>query len=366
MKNFSENPRILIVGLITPQNIIVDPISYFEEFENLVLSNNVIPVAKFFSKLRNIDSGTFISKGKLQEIQEICIKEKIDEIIISESITPHQEETLEKKLGVHVYDRTSLILEIFEKRAQSAEAKLQIRIAFLEHKKTRVSGRGKYFSQQRGRIGERGPGETQKEIDLQHIEHLLIRLHREIKQLKSIRNTQRKQRLKNCINISLIGYTNAGKSTIFNLLTKSDVLVENKLFATLDTTTREFFIDDKKKIVLSDTVGFIQNIPHKLIEAFQSTLSELEYSDLLLHVVDISDKNWQQHINTVNKVLKEINIINKKQIIIANKSDLINLEKKILIEDFLKNNYENNFIIISTKENSNIDFLKKKIGIELK
>lgn len=354
-----KNPRILIVGLITPNNIFFDSKSYFEEFENLVNSNNIFPIAKYFSNLRSIDPSTFLTKGKLEEVKNLCIKENIDEIIISEILTPHQEEMLEKKLGVDVYDRTSLILEIFENRAQSAEAKLQIKMAFLEHKKTRVSGRGKYFSQQAGRIGEKGPGETQKTIDLNHIEHLLLKIKREIKSLHNVRSVQRKKRLKIFKTISLIGYTNAGKSTIFNALTKSDVLVEDKLFATLDTTTREIFFDNKKKAVLSDTVGFIQNIPHKLIEAFKSTLEELQYSDLLLHVVDISDKNWEEHINVVKKLLKELKVEDKKQILIANKIDKISIEKideiKIKLEKY------SNFILISSKNINDLLLLKKSV-----
>ena len=354
-----KTPRILIVGLITPNNIFFDSKSYFEEFENLVNSNGVVPIAKYFSNLRSIDPSTFLTKGKLEEVKNLCIKENIDEIIISEILTPHQEEMLEKKLGVDVYDRTSLILEIFENRAQSAEAKLQIKMAFLEHKKTRVSGRGKYFSQQAGRIGEKGPGETQKTIDLNHIEHLLLKIKREIKSLHNVRSVQRKKRLKIFKTISLIGYTNAGKSTIFNALTKSDVLVEDKLFATLDTTTREIFFDNKKKAVLSDTVGFIQNIPHKLIEAFKSTLEELQYSDLLLHVVDISDKNWEEHINVVKKLLKELKVEDKKQILIANKIDKISIEK--IYEIKIKLEKYSNFILISSKNINDLLLLKKSV-----
>ena len=216
-------------------------------------------------------------------------------------------------------------LEIFEKGSHSAEGKLQVQIAMFQHKKGRLAGRGIYLSQQGARIGTTGPGETQKEIDARHIETSILKLKRQLVRLKQARETQRKQRLASQIPLfCLIGYTNAGKSSILNALTKSNVLAEDKLFATLDTTTRELYIDGKKKGLISDTVGFIQQLPHHLIEAFKSTLSELHYADLLIQVIDISDPNWEAHIAVVHKILEDLEI-DKDMLYVFNKADKVDM-----------------------------------------
>lgn len=325
--------KVLIVGIYAPYNKTGDIESYFEEFRNLVKSNNITPDESFFTKLKTIDAGYFITQGKLEDIKKICDEKEIEEVIISEPLSPNQQKNLSDFLGCRVFDRTQLILEIFEKNAHSAEGKLQVELAMLEYSKTRLSGQGVHMSQQAGRIGTRGPGETAKEREIQHIERLSLRLRRDLKALENHRETQRKKRLssRNPL-ICLIGYTNSGKSTILNALTHSDVLAENKLFATLDTTTRELYINHVKTALISDTVGFIQLLPHKLIEAFKSTLKELQYADLLLHVTDISDLNWEHHIRVVNDVLKELEV-DKPVLHIFNKVDRItlteDLEKKI-------------------------------------
>jgi GTP-binding protein HflX len=322
-----QKPKILIVGLLTPLNKGVSPESYFEEFKQLVKTNFVVPTFEYFTKLREIDSSTYLTKGKLEEIKTICLEQHIEEVIFSEKLSPHQEMRLEETLQCSVYDRTHLILEIFEKQAQTEEAKLQVEIAFLEHKKTRVAGKGVGMAQQSGRFGVvSGAGETQKELDLRHIDHLLVRLKKEIKNLQAHKMRQRKDRLKNNIfSFALVGYTNAGKSTLFNTLTKEAVFTEDKLFATLTTTTRELFLDEslKNKVVLSDTVGFIQNLPHELIASFHSTLEDLKYSDVLVHVIDISHKSWQQQKMTVEETIKLLELNNKKIIEVYNKIDLL-------------------------------------------
>jgi GTP-binding protein HflX len=319
---FTEtHPRTLLVGIHAPYNQTKDIQSYYDEFINLVISNGLEYDLTFFTKIRLIDSAYFLTKGKVEELKELCDRENIEEVILSEPISAQQERNLSEFLNVKVFDRTQLILEIFEKGAQSAEGKTQIELALFEHRKSRLAGRGIHMSQQQGRIGGRGPGETQKEKEIQHIEHRMIKLRRDLERLAQTRETQRKRRLGTKIpQISLVGYTNAGKSTILNLLTKSSVLAEDRLFATLDTTTRELIIDAKKKGVISDTVGFIQQLPHNLIEAFKSTLTELTYSHLLLQVVDISDSNWQAHIQVVLEVLKELDI-DKPMLYVFNKAD---------------------------------------------
>lgn len=317
-----QQPKTLIVGIYSPNNT-AHMASYFEEFSNLVRACGIDYEQSVFIKLRQIDPGYFIGKGKLEELISLCEKENIDRVIFSEPLSNQQARNLDKMLGVPVTDRTELILEIFERGAQSAEGKLQVQIALLQHKKARLSSRGIYLSQQAGSIGTRGPGETQKEIDTQHLEHLMVKLRKQLEQLRHVRDAQRKQRLRSNIPLfCLIGYTNAGKSTILNALTKSDVYAADKLFATLDTTTRELFIDGTKKGLISDTVGFIQQLPHHLVEAFKSTLSELAYAHLLLHVIDSSDPNWPAHIRVVKEILVELNI-DKPMLYVFNKVDKV-------------------------------------------
>jgi GTP-binding protein HflX len=323
----NKNINILVVGLITPLNKMVNKDAYFSEFMKLIETNFITPKATYFTTLREIDSAFFVTKGKLEELKKICIENDIDEVIFSEKLSPHQEMRLEKTLDATVFDRTHLILEIFEKQAFSEEAKIQVKIAFLEHKKTRVAGHGSHFSQQAGRFGIiSGAGETQKELDLRHIDHLLVKLKRELKHIEEHKGRQRKDRIKNNIfQIAIVGYTNAGKSTLFNTLTKSSLLAEDKLFATLTTTTRKLFLNDElmKKVVITDTVGFIQNIPHELIESFNSTISEILFASLLLHVIDVSNPDWINHYLVVKKTIDDLGAKNIPTIIVFNKVDLI-------------------------------------------
>lgn len=329
-----EHPKTLLVAVQAPYNPIKNIEYYFQEFENLVSSNNIEYDQIVKIKLRSIDSGHFFTTGKLQELADIVKENNIEEVVISEPLTSQQERNLRDVLRAKVFDRTQLILEIFEKGAQSAEGKIQVELAMLAHKKTRLTGRGIHMSQQSGGIGGKGPGETAKESELQHIENQMHKMKQNLEKLEKHRDVQRKQRLSSNINqIALIGYTNAGKSTILNALTKSDVLAEDRLFATLDTTTRELFIDNLKIGLISDTVGFIQLLPHRLIEAFKSTLAELKYAHLLLQVVDISDPNWEDHIYVVKDVLEELGLEDKRMLYVFNKADKIEitptLESKI-------------------------------------
>lgn len=351
----NEHPKTLLLGIQTPYNTLHDIDSYFEEFINLVKSNGIPYDHELFIKLREIDNGYFLTQGKLQDLKEFCDAEEIEEIIISEPLTGQQARNLKDMLRCDVFDRTQLILEIFEKSAHSAEGKIQVEIAMLQYKKTRLAGRGKYFSQQAGRIGTKGPGETQKEKDTRHIDNTIIKLKRQLEKLKQARETQRKKRLGSSLPLlCLVGYTNAGKSSLLNALTKSDVLAEDKLFATLDTTTRELYINSKKVALLSDTVGFIQLLPPQLIEAFKSTLSELDHADLLVHVVDISDPNWKSHVAVVNAILQDLDL-DKPMVYVFNKAD------KVALIDFVKPSlsaYEP-FVITSAIDTSGLSELEE-------
>lgn len=322
-------PKTLLLAIDAPYNHTKNIESYYEEFLNLVKTNQVEYDEIMYIKLRSVDSGVFLTKGKLEEVRKICSDLNIEEVIISEPLTSLQERNLEDYLNVRIFDRTQLILEIFEKAAHTAEGKTQVEIAMLQHKKTRVAGRGFDLDQQRGFIGMRsGAGETRKEKDLRHIENRILTLKDHLKTIEKSRETQRRRRLENRIPlICLIGYTNAGKSTLLNLLTKSNVLAEDKLFATLDTTTRELFLNHQKIGLLSDTVGFIQQLPHNLIEAFKSTLAELSYADLLLEVIDIADPNWQTHIHVVKRILHELEI-EKPIVYVFNKFDRLSPEEQ--------------------------------------
>ncbi len=342
-------PNILLVGIHAPYNHTPDINAYFEEFINLVKSNNIEFDEVVFFKLREIDAGTFIQKGKLEQLFELCEKHDIDEVIISEPISPQQERNLRDHLHRKVFDRTQLILEIFEKSAHSAEGKTQVQIAMLQHKKSRLSGRGVHLAQQSGAAGTMaGAGETAKERERRHIEDDILKLKKQLLRIHQTRDTQRKQRLTHDVPLMcLIGYTNAGKSTILNALTKSDVLAEDRLFATLDTTTRQLFINGKKKGVLSDTVGFIQLLPPKLIEAFKSTLMELQYGDLLLHVVDIADPNWENHIHVVEQILEDLEV-EKPTLYIFNKVDKITVTPAL--QDLTDKYQPHVFVSSKTKE----------------
>jgi len=315
-------PKTLLLGVQTPTNHAINKESYFEEFHNLAKTNGVKNTLEFNIKLREIDPGFFLTKGKRDEVKKFCDEHEIEQIIISEALSARQVGNLVELLDCNIFDRTELILEIFEKSAHTAEGKMQVAIARLQHKKSRLAGKGIHFGQQCGSIGVRGGfGETAKEKETRHIELGILQLKKHLKKMHRSRETQRKQRLSNSdFNLCLIGYTNAGKSTILNALTNSSVLAEDKLFATLDTTTRTLFINGIKKGLISDTVGFIQQLPTRLIEAFKSTLSELNYAHLLLHVVDISDQGWENHIRVVHAILEDLSI-ETPMLYVFNKAD---------------------------------------------
>ena len=323
-----HEPTALLIGIQSPYNRTQYIDSYFEEFVNLGKSLGLVKYETIFLKLRELDNRYYFTKGKLLEVQEfVNAHPEIESIIVSEQLGPQQERNLSDLFNMEIIDRTRLILKIFEKTATTAEGKTQVEIAKLEYEKTRLAGKGVHLAQQAGQIGVRGPGETLKERMTRVIDDNILKLKQRLREFSKIRETQRKRRVDNQVaNICLVGYTNAGKSTVLNTLTHSNVLAEDKLFATLDTTTRQLFLESEKIGVISDTVGFIQQLPHELIEAFKSTLSELKYADILLHIIDISDPNWKVHIDVVLDTLAELGVT-KEMLFVFNKSDKISEEE---------------------------------------
>lgn len=307
---------------------------YEEEFHSLVNTSGFEVEEFLFMRLRTTDSGNFFTKGKLAEVVDYCSKNKIERIILSSSLTSMQHRNLERLIETDVLDRTDLILHIFKNSAVSAEGKLQVEIAELNIKKTRVAGLGKELGQQQFGVGSRGPGETEKEFLYRQYSEEILRLEKKIASLEKSKEVQRKRRLKSGIPlVSLVGYTNAGKSSLLNNLSGAHVLVEDKLFATLDTTTKEVFLAPSKKILLSDTVGFISELPHHLVKAFRSTLDELVFAKLLLHVIDIGNHSWQEQFTVVMQTLSDINV-NKDMVLVFNKVDLVDEESLQDLSDF--------------------------------
>jgi len=329
--------------------------SYIAEFESLAKTAGIVAVHQVSVRLREFDPANLFGKGKLQELIEIVREKEITDVIFSCQISPLQERNLQEMLGCTVFDRTQLILEIFEHAAHSAEGKIQVEMAWLEHLKTRLAGRGKEMAQQAGFVGAVGPGETLKEHLRRYYAGKMQQAKRRLDQLKQSRETQRKQRLKNGIPlVCLVGYTNAGKSSLMNALTKSDVLVEDKLFATLDTTVRELYLAPHKKALISDTVGFISELSHQLVEAFKSTLDELKYAQMLIHVMDVSNPAWREQANTVQETLKDLGAT-APVIYAANKIDLVPAEEREQLEKELT--LYQPYILTSAKDKESVQRL---------
>jgi len=351
-------PTTLLLGIAAPYNRTASMDAYFAEFESLVETSGTPYTEKLFLSLRDVDPVYFLTKGKLEQVKKICDEHEIQEVILSEALSAQQERNLEDYLDCTVIDRTRLILEIFRRAAHSAEGKTQVAIATLQHEKSRLAGKGIHLHQQAGITGLiGGPGETLKERERRAIEQGITTLRKQLVKVEKARETQRKRRLESHQPlICLIGYTNTGKSTIINALTKSKVEAEDKLFATLDTTTRELYVDGKKKGLISDTVGFIQQLPHQLINAFKSTLSELSYADLLLHVIDLSDPNWRDHIRIVRNILDELGV-EKDTLYVFNKRDRITDDESEEMQDALEQYTPR--VIISARSKEGIEPLKK-------
>lgn len=335
----------VLVGLITPQQPEERAREYLDELAFLADTAGAKPVKFFVQKLDYPNPKTFVGPGKLKEIKEYLVAHDVGLVIFDDELSPGQLRNIERELNVLVLDRTNLILDIFAKRAQTANAKTQVELAQLQYLLPRLTRLWTHLERQRGGIGMRGPGETQIETDRRIILTKIALLKQNLKDIDKQMATQRKNRGK-MVRVALVGYTNVGKSTLMNLLSKSDVFAENKLFATLDTTVRKVIIDNLP-FLLTDTVGFIRKLPHNLIESFKSTLDEVREADLLLHIVDISHPNFEEQLQIVQQTLQEIDPREKPMVLVFNKTDAFTYTPK-----------EEDDLLPSTRENISLDELK--------
>ena len=369
MKEFiiseAQTEKAVLVGLITPTQSEQKVKEYLDELAFLADTAGVEAVKRFYQKLDGSNSVTFVGSGKLMEIKEYVVEHEIGLVIFDDELSAKQLRNIEKELQVKILDRTNLILDIFARRAQTAHAKTQVELAQYRYMLPRLTRLWTHLERQRGGVGMRGPGETQLETDKRIILDKISKLKRDLVEIDKQKSVQRKNRGK-MVRVALVGYTNVGKSTLMNLLSKSDV------FATLDTTVRKVIVDNLP-FLLSDTVGFIRKLPTELVESFKSTLDEVREADLLVHVVDISHPTFEEQIEVVNRTLMEIDKTEKPMIMVFNKIDAFTYVPKE--EDDLtprtrenidldelkytwKNKMQDNCIFISAKERNNIDALK--------
>ncbi|MCK4533478.1 GTPase HflX [bacterium] len=350
--------RVILIGVLLPhkkQSFLEDCL---EELSSLCTTAGAEVVDCYIQKRREINSAYFIGRGKILQIQkENIINGKINTIVFDDELSPAQQRNLEEITGVKVIDRTRLILDIFAKRAHSKEGKLQVELAQLTYLLPRLAGKGTSLSQQAGGIGTKGPGEKKLEIDRRRIKTRLFILKKEIKKIKNHRTIQRERRKQIPLPmVTLIGYTNTGKSTLFNNLTNASNFVENKLFATLDPTIRQITLPNGQKALLSDTVGFIRKLPHQLITAFRATLEEVSQADILLHVIDSSHKDREEQIRATYQVLSELGVKNKEIIKVYNKIDLLSTTEK------QRESNREKGVFISALKNEGITFLLNAIS----
>ena len=315
--NFME--RAIFVSVITPNNTEEQVTEYLDELEFLAETAGAVGVRRFVQKVDRPNSKTYVGSGKLAEIKAFIVENEIPLVIFDDELSPSQLRNLERELECRILDRTNLILDIFAQRAKTAYAKTQVELAQYQYLLPRLTRMWTHLERQRGGIGMRGPGETQIETDRRIILDKISRLKEQLKKIDKQMASQRGNR-GNMVRISLVGYTNVGKSTLMNLLAKSEVFAENKLFATLDTTVRKVVIENVP-FLLSDTVGFIRKLPHQLVESFKSTLDEVREADILMHVVDISHPNFEEQIKVVKNTLQEIGAGKKPTFMVFNKID---------------------------------------------
>ncbi len=314
-----KKERAVLVGIIRPGERPEETREYLDELAFLVDTAGGLVDREFTQKMLKPDRATFVGTGKLEEIQAYVKSEEIDMVVFDDELSPSQLRNIERELQVKVLDRSNLILDIFAGRAQTAQARTQVELAQLQYLLPRLTRLWTHLERQKGGIGMRGPGETQIESDRRMILEKISLLKDRLKLIDRQNETQRKNRGQ-LVRVSLVGYTNVGKSTIMNMLSKSDVFAENKLFATLDTTVRKVVIENLP-FLLSDTVGFIRKLPHHLVECFKSTLDEVREADILIHVVDVSHPHFEDQINVVNETLKDLGARDKEIIMAFNKID---------------------------------------------
>lgn len=368
-----ETEYALLVGIISPDSNETKANEYLDELDFLANTAGAQTVKRFTQRLQHPDHRTFIGSGKVIEIQKYLERhQEVTLVIFDDDLTGKQTNNLEEALKVKILDRSTLILDIFANRAQTAQAKAQVELAQMKYLLPRLRGLWTHLERQRGGIGMRGPGETQIETDRRLVQYRIKALEEKLRDIDRQAQTQRKTRGE-LIRVALVGYTNVGKSTLMNLLSKSEVLAENKLFATLDTTVRKV-VFGQMPFLLSDTVGFIRKLPHHLVESFKSTLDEVRECDILLHVVDVAHPQFEDHIKTVRQTLEELGVAEKPTLLICNKidlyrarclDDLIDAETRKDIErelsERLMHHYGEN-LMISAHSKEGIDTLKDRLG----
>ena len=370
-----QNEKAVLVGLVTRDQNEQKTEEYLDELSFLAETAGAEPVARFTQRLDYPNPRTHVGTGKLEELQQYVEENEIGLVIFDDELSPKQVANIERELKVKILDRTSLILDIFARRAQTATARTQVELAQYQYLLPRLTRMWTHLERQRGGIGMRGPGETQIETDRRIILDRISRLKEELRAIDRQKTIQRKNRGK-MTRIALVGYTNVGKSTLMNLLSKSDVFAENKLFATLDTTVRKVVVDNLP-FLLTDTVGFIRKLPSHLVDSFKSTLDEVREADVLVHVVDISHPNFEEQIEVVNKTLADVcGSASKPMIMVFNKIDAFSYTPKaeddltpatrenIPLSELQKTwmaRMNNNCVFISAKEKVNIEELKKML-----
>ena len=371
--------KAILIGVITPEQNKNQAEEYLDELAFLAKTAGAIPIKKITQKLPVPNNKTFIGKGKLEEVKQLAKELEVELIIFDDDLSPVQLRNIEKILECKILDRSNLILDIFASRARTANAKTQVELAQYQYLLPRLTRMWTHLERQKGGIGMRGPGETQIETDRRIIGQKISLLKKQLEKIDKQKITQRKGR-GNMIRLALVGYTNSGKSTLMNQLSKSEVFAENKLFATLDTTIRKVVVENLP-FLLADTVGFIRKLPHQLVESFKSTLDEVRESDLLLHVVDISNPNFENQIEVVNQTLAEIGASDKPIILLFNKTDAFTYTKKdeddltpktkenFSLEELQKTwiaKMEENTIFISALKKTNFEQLRKLLYEKVK
>lgn len=351
--------KIILVGVATADGD--DTEQSLDELEELGQTAGAVTVAKVIQNRERMHPGTYIGKGKIQELKELAIELDADTVVCDDELSPAQYHNLQDALEVKVIDRTVMILDIFAKRASTSEGKLQVELAQLRYRAAHLIGGRSELSRLGGGIGTRGPGEQKLEMDRRLIKERITLVKRELEQVKRTREVTRKKRQENPIPVvAIVGYTNAGKSTLLNHLTGADVLSEDKLFATLDPTTRKLVREDGEEMLFTDTVGFIRKLPHHLIRAFRSTLEEAKYADVILHVVDSSNPDRDQQMYTVYETLRKLEIGDKPIVTAFNKTDL--LETDCLLKDL----QADKTVRISAKTGSGIEEMLDTLSAVLK